>query len=88
MFYKQVVYCQQLTNNLDVNAKYKTQMFRLKVDYKTFYSKTEIKYDNERRFDKHINLTNALLSLQTLLICKFIRKITNNYLTHDIEFFR
>ena len=44
-------------------------MFRLKVDYKTFYSKNEIKYDNERRFDKHINLTNAILSLQTLLIC-------------------
>ena len=44
-------------------------MFRFKVDYKTFYSENEIKYDNERRFDKHINLTNALLSLQTLLIC-------------------
>ena len=73
MFYKQVVYCQQLTNNLDVNAKYKTQMFRLKVDYKTFYSKNEIKYDNERRFDKHINLTNALQSLQTLLICMYAK---------------
>ena len=62
-------------------------MFRLKVDYKTFYSKNEIKYDNERRFDKHINLTNALLSLQTLLICKFTLKIINTYLTRDIEFF-
>ena len=49
-------------------------MFRLKVDYKTFYSKNEIRYDNERRFDKHINLTKALLSLQILLICKLIQK--------------
>ena len=54
-------------------------MFRLKVDYKTFYLDNEIKYDNERRFDKHINLTNALLSLQTLFICKFTLKIINTY---------
>ena len=44
-------------------------MFRLKVDYKTFYLDNEIKYDNERRFDKHINLTNAILSLQIFLTC-------------------
>ena len=36
-------------------------MFRWKVDYKKLYSKNEIEYDNEGRFDKHTNLPNALL---------------------------